>query len=285
MSRTVFVNGEFVPEADARISVFDRGFLFADAVYEVTAVIGGKLVDYAAHQARLRRSLAELDMASPAGDDELLALHRELVRRNGIDLGSVYLQVSRGAADRDFIWPPAETGPGLVLFTQTRASLESPEAERGLRVAVAPDLRWGRRDIKTTQLLYASMAKSQARRDGFDDVWMTENGFVTEGSSNNAYILTQDGTIVTPSLSRSILPGITRSAVLHGAAEAGLAIEERPFTVEEAQGAREAFITSAGAFVTAVVEIDGVRVGDGRPGDLARRLRRVYLDEAMRTAI
>ncbi|WP_062017326.1 D-amino-acid transaminase [Aureimonas sp. AU4] len=285
MSRTVFVNGEFVPEADARISVFDRGFLFADGVYEVTAVIAGKLVDYEAHQARLRRSLAELDLPSPATDDELLALHRELVRRNALDLGSIYLQVTRGAVDRDFVWPAADTRPGLVLFTQPRASLDSPEAERGLRVAVAPDLRWGRRDIKTVQLLYASMAKSQARREGFDDVWMTENGFVTEGSSNNAYILSQEGRIVTPSLSRSILPGITRSAVLRGAAEAGLEIEERPFSVAEAQGAREAFITSAGAFVTPVVEIDGVRVANGRPGDLAQRLRRLYLDEAIRTAI
>lgn len=285
MSRTVWCNGAFVPEEDARISVFDRGFLFADAVYEVTAVIGGKLVDYAAHQARLRRSLAELDLPSPGDDAFLLELHREIVRRNGLGLGHVYLQVTRGAADRDFAWPAAETVPGLVLFTQARASIETRESENGLRVGIAPDLRWGRRDIKTTQLLYASMAKSRARREGLDDVWMVEGGFVTEGSSNNAYILTREGRIVTPSLSRAILPGITRTAVLRGAAEAGVAVEERPFTVEEAQGAREAFVTSAGAFVTGVVEIDGVRVGDGRVGEMSRRLRRAYLDEAVRTAI
>ena len=285
MARLVYCNGAFVEEAEAKVSVFDRGFLFADAVYEVTAVIGGKLVDFAAHLARLRRSLTELDLASPADDDRLLTLHREIVHRNALDLGHVYMQVTRGAADRDFVWPARDTPPTLVLFTQTRATLEPREAETGIRVALAPDLRWGRGDIKTVQLLYASMAKSQAKARGFDDVWMERDGFVTEGSSNNSYILSNDGTIVTPSLGRSILPGITRQAVLRAASEAGIAVEERAFTVAEAQGAREAFITSAGAFVTPVVAIDGVPVADGRPGELSRRLRRIYLDEAIRSAI
>ena len=225
MARVVYCNGGFTDEAGASVSVFDRGFLFADAVYEVTAVIGGRLVDFAAHLARLRRSLAELELPSPGDDAHLLELHRELVRRNDLDLGHVYMQVTRGAADRDFLWPPRDTPATLVLFTQTRATLEPKEAENGIRVALAPDLRWGRGDIKTVQLLYASMAKSQAKARGFDDVWMERDGFVTEGSSNNSYILTADGTIVTTSLGRSILGGITRTSVLRAATEAGVPVE------------------------------------------------------------
>ncbi len=195
MSRTVYVNGAYVPEEDAKISVFDRGFLFADGVYEVTSVIGGKLIDFAGHCARLRRSLAELEMPSPADDDALLAIHRELLERNAVEEGMVYLQVTRGAADRDFAYP-AEPEPSLVMFTQSKGIVESPAAEAGIDVITIPDLRWGRRDIKTVQLLYPSMGKMAAKAAGAADAWMVEDGAVTEGTSNNAYIVT-GGTIVT----------------------------------------------------------------------------------------
>lgn len=284
MSRIVFVNGAYVPEAEARVSVFDRGFLFADGVYEVTSVVGGKLIDFDGHLRRLRRSLDELAMAAPAGDEELLAIHRELVSRNRLDEGGVYLQVTRGVADRDFAFPPADTRPSLVLFTQARPLIHNPLARTGLKVALVPDLRWGRRDIKTVQLLYPSLAKMEARRQGLDDAWMVEDGVVTEGTSNNAYIVTTDGRIVTRGLSNAILHGITRAAILRLAAEAGLAVDERSFSVEEAKNAKEAFITSAGAFVLPVVEIDGVALGDGLPGAITQRLRAIYIEEALQAA-
>lgn len=285
MTRIVYVNGAYRPETEAKVSVFDRGFLFADAVYEVTAVIGGKLIDFPGHCARLRRSLAELGLPSPATNEEILAIHRELVSRNALELGHVYLMVTRGEADRDFVFPKADTPPSFVLFTQRRDAIETREAEHGLKVASVPDLRWGRRDIKTVQLLYPSMAKMEAKRKGKDDAWFVENGTVTEGTSNNAYIVTHDGAIRTRALGHDILHGITRAALLKVAGELGLHVEERPFTIEEAQGAREAFVTSAGAFVTPVVEIDDVAVGDGEPGPIARRLRAAYLDVAIAQAL
>lgn len=283
MSRTVYVNGDYLPEAEARISVFDRGFLFADGVYEVTSVLDGRLVDFPAHLARLHRSLGELEMPVPATDAEIEAIHRELVARNGVTEGMVYLQVTRGAADRDFAYP-AEPAPSLVLFTQARPIEETTAARDGMRVVAVPDIRWGRRDIKTVQLLAPSICKMLAKKAGADDAWMVEDGFVTEGTSNNAHIVTRDGVIVTRELSHAILHGITRAAVLAYAREAQMRIEERPFTVSEAQGAAEAFITSATAFVTPVVEIDGVAIGDGRPGPVARRLRELYLAESRRRA-
>lgn len=285
MSRTVYVNGAFVPEEDATISVFDRGFLFADGVYEVTTVLGGRLIDFAGHMARLRRSLAELAMDAPADEAEILSIHRELVARNGIEEGMVYLQVTRGAADRDFAFPPAGTKPSLVLFTQEKAVSDNPAAQKGLTVVSVPDQRWARRDIKTVQLLYPSLAKMEAKARGADDAWMVENGLVTEGTSNNAWIILADGTIVTRPRSEAILHGITRSAVLRLAEEAGHRFVERPFSIEEAQGAAEAFITSASAFVMPVVRIDGAPVGAGVPGPLSRRLRQIYIEEARRTAI
>ena len=284
MSRIVYVNGDYLPEEEAKISVFDRGFLMADAVYEVTSVLGGKLCDYAGHVARLHRSLDELDMEAAVADEELLGIHREVVRRNDLDEGLVYLQATRGAADRDFVWP-ADAKPGLVLFTQARSLQTSPTAEKGIKVISIADLRWGRRDIKTTQLLYPSFAKMQAKAEGKDDAWMVEDGYVTEGTSNNAYIVTRDGTIVTRNLSNSILHGITRNSVLTLAREAQMKVEERPFTIEEAQGAAEAFITAASTFVCPVVEIDGATLGDGSPGPMARRLREIYIDNAKATAI
>ncbi|TFL20092.1 D-amino-acid transaminase [Jannaschia formosa] len=283
--RIVYVNGDYVPEDQARVSVFDRGFLFADGVYEVTSVLGGKLIDFAGHAARLKRSLGELAMAEPVGEEELLAIHRELVARNGIEDGLVYLQVTRGAADRDFLYPEAGTTPTLVLFTQSKPGLADPaRAAKGLSVISIPDRRWGRRDIKTVQLLYPSMGKMMAKAAGADDAWMVEDGAVTEGTSNNAYIVKGD-TIVTRQLGEEILHGITRAAVLRLAAEAQMKVEERPFTIEEAQGADEAFVTSASAFVMPVVEIDGAPIGGGRPGRVAARLREIYLDESRAKAV
>ncbi|MGF1445430.1 MAG: D-amino-acid transaminase [Pikeienuella sp.] len=284
MSRTVYVNGAYLAEEAAKISIFDRGFLMADAVYEVTAVMEGRLCDYEGHRARLHRSLSELKMRSPVEDDALLEIHRELVRRNALDEGLVYLQVTRGAADRDFAWP-ADAEPGLVLFTQTKALEDSAPVQTGIRVVSVPDLRWGRRDIKTTQLLYPSFAKMMAKEQGADDAWMVQDGFVTEGSSNNAHIVTKDGAIVTRPLSQDILHGITRESVLELAREAQMTVEERPFTVAEAQAAAEAFITAASTFVMPVVEIDAVPIGAGRPGPIAQRLREIYVARAKARSI
>ena len=286
MSRTVYVNGTYLPEAEATVSIFDRGFLMADGVYEVTSVLEGKLIDFAGHCARLARSLSELEMASPCSDADLLAIHRELVARNDVVDGMVYLQVTRGnPGDRDFAYPAADVPPTLVLFTQSKPGLaENPAARSGWRVISIPDHRWGRRDIKTTQLLYPSMGKMMAKKAGVDDAWFVEEGLVNEGTSNNAYIVVGNR-IVTRHLSHDILHGITRAAVLRFAVEAQMEVEERPFTVEEAQSADEAFITSASAFVMPVVEVDGMSIGSGRPGAIVARLREIYLDEMRKSAI
>lgn len=284
--RTVYVNGEYLPEDQATISIFDRGFLMADGVYEVTSVLDGKLIDFAGHIARLNRSLDALEMRNPISDEDLLAVHRELVTRNDITEGLVYLQVTRGApGDRDFAYPPEDTEPTIVLFTQNKPGLaDSPASQKGIKVISIDDIRWGRRDIKTVQLLYPSMGKMMAKKAGCDDAWMVEDGFVTEGTSNNAYIV-KDNKIITRALSNDILHGITRAAVLRFAREAQMVIEERNFTVEEAQDADEAFVTSASAFVMPVVEIDGATLGDGAPGKVAPRLREIYLDEMRKAAI
>ena len=283
MDRIVYVNGEFVPEAEARVSVFDRGFLFADAVYEVTPVLQGRLIENDGHMRRLERSLGELKMASPVPVGEIPALMKALVEKNELYEGIVYLQVSRGAADRDFAFPKDAT-PSLVMFTQEKVLEETNGSRLGIKVVSMPDWRWARRDIKTVQLLAPSLMKQAAKEQGKDDAWMVQDGFVTEGTSNNAFIVTRDGAIVTRQLTTDILHGITRASVLHLAEEAQMRIEERPFTIEEAQNAAEAFMTAASAFVTPVVEIDGVSVGDGRPGPVARRLREIYISAALSAA-
>lgn len=285
--RTVYVNGDYLPENEAKVSIFDRGFLMADGVYEVTSVLGGKLIDFDGHLKRLERSLSELDMDKPEGFGDLLEIHRELVRLNGIEEGMIYLQVTRGApGDRDFAFPdPEVTKPTLVLFTQNKPGLAAnPVAKKGIKVISIEDIRWGRRDIKTVQLLYPSMGKMMAKKAGCDDAWMVEDGAVTEGTSNNAYIV-KGNKIITRQLSHDILHGITRAAVLRFAQEAQMEVEERPFTIAEAQAADEAFITSASTFVMPVVEIDGARIGSGAPGKVAARLREIYLDESMKAAV
>ena len=287
MTRTVYVNGDWLAEAEATVSIFDRGFLMADGVYEVTSVLDGKLLDFPGHVARLQRSLRELEMANPVTEAELLAIHREIVAKNGVTEGMVYLQITRGSAgDRDFLFPdPAAVASTIVMFTQSKLGLaDSPMAKAGMKVISIPDIRWQRRDIKTVQLLYPSMGKMRAKQAGCDDAWFVEDGMVTEGTSNNAYIV-KGGRIITRALSNDILHGITRAAVLRFAEEAQMEVEERSFSIAEALAADEAFITSASAFVMPVVEIDGVKLGDGKPGRVAGRLREIYLEESRKAAV
>jgi D-alanine transaminase len=288
MTRTVYLNGEYLPEGEAKVSIFDRGFLMADGVYEVTSVIGGKLVDFDGHAVRLSRSLRELMFADDViSKVDLLAIHRELIVRNDLVEGMIYLQITRGApADRDFVFPdPKAVKPTIVLFTQNSPKMvNNPTALKGLKVISIADERWGRRDIKTVQLLYPSMGKMMAKAAGADDAWLVEDGFVTEGTSNNAYIV-KDGAIITRELSNDILHGITRAAVLRFAKEAQMTVEERNFTIAEAQNADEAFITSASTFVMPVVNVDGADIGTGAPGPVAARLREIYLEETLKTAV
>ncbi|QDL91159.1 D-amino-acid transaminase [Paroceanicella profunda] len=283
MTRTVWHKGAFMPETEAQVSIFDRGYLFADAIYEVTGVVGGKLVEYEGHAARLQRSLSELGIPCPLTPEELLAVHREIVARNALDEGLIYLQISRGPADRDFVFPAAPE-PTLSLFTQAKRVLENPQAERGISVISLPDLRWARRDIKTVQLLYPSMAKMQAKAAGADDAWLVEDGTVTEASSATAHIVL-GGTLITRPLSTAILHGITRASTLDLARAAGISVVERAFTLREAQLADEAFITSATNFVLPVISVDGRPVGDGTPGPVTRRLREIYIADRLSRAI
>jgi D-alanine transaminase len=280
MSRTVYVNGQFLPEEQGQISIFDRGFLFADGVYEVTAVIHGRLIDYEPHIERLERSLSEIRMAWPCSKTELRAVHEELIRRNALDQGWVYMQVTRGAADRDFKFPKSSIST-LIAFTQTKNLIDNPDATTGVRVVTVPDLRWTRRDIKSVMLLAPVLGKQQAYEHGGFEGWMVEDGFVTEGTSSTAYIV-RDGTIITRPLSTSILAGVTRRSLFRMASERQVVIEERPFTPAEAYAADEAFLTSATNFVLPIIEIDGHRIGGGQPGPVVRKLRSIYLEEALR---
>ena len=252
----------------------------------MTSVLGGKILDFDGHAVRLERSLNELGMRNPIEKADLLAVHRELVRANDISDGMIYLQITRGnPGDRDFAYPSDDTEPTIVLFTQSKPGLaDSPAAKTGIKIISIEDQRWGRRDIKTVQLLYPSMGKMMAKGAGCDDAWMVEDGHVTEGTSNNAYIV-KDDKIITRHLGNEILHGITRKAVLAFAREAQMKVEERAFTLEEAKNADEAFITSASTFVMPVVEIDGEAVGTGTPGTVAARLREIYLTESRKAAI
>lgn len=279
MNRIVFLNGVFMPAEEARLPIMDRGFLFADGIYEVSAVLQGGLVDNASHLARLDRSLAAIGIANPYGPPQWTGLQRELVRRNDLVEGVVYLQVTRGVAERDFHYP-ATLAPTTVMFTQPKRITTSPLAATGARVVTVPDLRWQRRDIKSIALLAQVLAKRQAAEAGADEAFMVEDGVITEGASSTAFIITRAGTIVTRPLSSAILSGITRQAVLRLAQEHGLALEERAFSVEEACRAAEVFFTSASSFVTPVIALDGHPIGEGRPGHLAVSLRGLYLNLA-----
>ncbi|MEH0833088.1 D-amino-acid transaminase [Pectobacterium cacticida] len=279
MSRTVYLNGEYLSEDAANISIFDRGFLFADAVYEVTAVVNSKLVDFAGHYARLARSCRELGLTLPQTENELRDIHQRLLEVNALTEGGIYLQLTRGnSGDRDFHYPSPGTPPTLVLFTQARPVVNHPAASKGIRIVTCPDIRWQRRDIKTVQLLAPCMAKAWAEANGADDAFLVEDGFITEGSACNCYIVLADNTIVTRPLSNSILHGITRKALLRLGEEHGVTFEERLFTPEEARQASEVFISSATTFVWPVINVDGQQIGDGHPGPITQRLRKIYLD-------
>jgi len=278
--RIVYLNGAFLPFEEARVPIMDRGFLFADGIYEVSAIINGKLVDNAAHLARLDRSLGEIGIRNPHDAAGWEKLQTELVARNGVREGLVYMQVTRGVAERDFAFPKAGTEPTVVMFTQAKTVLANPLAESGARVITVEDLRWKRRDIKSVALLAQVLAKQQAAEAGVAEAWMVEDGAVTEGSSSTAFIVSRERVLVTRPLSTALLPGITRASVLKLAAEADLRVEERLIPVAEAYEAQEAFYTSASAFVMPVIEIDGRSIGGGRPGPLTRRLRELYVEAA-----
>jgi len=284
LDRIAYVNGSFLPIADAKVSILDRGFLFADGIYEVAAVLEGKLIDNASHLARLQRSVGEISLALPETTEKIQEIQKELVARNNLVEGLVYLEVTRGAdKDRDFAFPKG-VKPTLVMFTSVK-NLNGPGAGAGVKVVTVPDIRWPRRDIKSVALLAQVLAKQAAAEAGAGEVWMIEDGMVTEGGSSSAFILTHDDVLVTRHNSPAILPGCTRKAVVALAEERQLRVEERPFTVAEAVAAKEVFITSATAFVQGVVSIDGKTVGDGRPGLMTGRLRNLYIEFARASAV
>ena len=283
MSRIVYVNGSFVPYEDAKIPIMDRGFLFADGIYEVSAVMGGKLVDNEAHLARLDRSLGEIRIKNPYATEKWIELQRELIQRNAVSEGLVYIEVTRGVAERDFAFPK-DVEPTVVMFTQEKNMTSAPAAETGVAVITVPDLRWKRRDIKSVALLAQVLAKQAAAEAGVAEAWMVEDGKVTEGGSSTSFIVTKDGTIVTRELSHSLLPGITRKTLIRLAEETQIKVEERAFSVEEAQEAQEAFLTSATSLVMPIVKIDDKPVGSGKVGPIAKRMREIYIDMAKSTA-
>ncbi|HEY5409315.1 MAG TPA: D-amino-acid transaminase [Caulobacteraceae bacterium] len=282
MGRVAYVNGRFVPHADACVHIEDRGYQLADGVYEVWAVFGGKLADAEDHFARLERSLGELRIPMPMSRGALALVLREAVRRNRAGDGLVYLQVTRGVAPRDHAFPARPVRPSVVI-TAKSVDLAAAEARaaKGIGVATTPETRWARCDIKTIALLPNVLAKQAAREKGAGEAWFVDElGLVTEGASSNAWIVDRDGMLRTRDLHANILRGVTRKSLLEIIAREGLAVAERPFSVEEAKQAREAFITGAGSLVTPVVSIDGVPIGDGAPGPVARRLRASYVSDA-----
>lgn len=284
MDPIAYVNGSFVPLSEARVSILDRGFLFADGIYEVSAVLDGKLVDNASHLARLKRSVGEISLQLPDPIERIEEIQKELIEKNGLDQGMVYIEVTRGAGrGRDFPFPK-DVEPTLIMFTVVKDIVNAPAVRTGIEVITVPDIRWARRDIKSVALLAQVLAKQAAAEAGAGEAWMIEEGMVTEGGSSSAFILTQDDVVVTRQNGREILPGCTRKAVVKLAEEHQLRVEERPFSVSEALAAKEAFITSASVFVQSVIAIDGKKVADGRPGPMARRLREIYVDFARATA-
>lgn len=275
--RTCWLNGAFLPEDQAHVSIFDRGVLFGDGVYEVAAVVNGRLLDADRHLTRLERSQRELQLPAPRSRAEWLPIMQELATVNGIDEGLVYLQVTRGAAERDFAFPTAPT-PTAFAFARPKRLTDDPNAS-GIRVHVVPDLRWQRCDIKSVAMLAQVLAKQAARQVGAFEAMMHEDGLVTEGGSSNLWIV-RDGVAYTRPLSHDILAGITRDVVLELAREAGIPVQERAFTVEQACAADECFLSSATSFVLPITRIDDATVGSGAPGPVTQRLREGYVARA-----
>ena len=287
MSRIAYVNGRYVPKADAFVHIEDRGYQFADAVYEVWALFEGRLADPAGHFERLERSLSELRIPMPMTPAALTVVLKQTVRRNHIREGLVYLQVSRGVATRDHAFPTHDVAPAVVI-TVSRVDREASEARarQGVSVVTTPENRWGRCDIKTVGLLPNALAKQKAREAGAVEAWYVDDlGLVTEGASSNAWIVDGDGTLRTRDTNANILRGVTRLSLLEVARQAGLKVEERPFTPQEALDAREAFITGAGTLVLPVIAVDGKPVGSGTPGPVAARLRALYIERAKATSV
>ena len=282
--RQVYINGEFKKEDEAKVSIFDRGLLFSDSVYEVTSVINSKLIDFKYHVERLDHSMNELKFKTLIDHDEILAFHRKLIDLNNLKEGMIYTQVTRGVVDRSFDMPKQAIKPTVLAFTQEKKILESDAAKNGIKVMTLEDMRWKRNDIKTTQLLYASMAKSEATAKGFDDAWMLRQGYITEGSSNNVWII-RSKNIMTRQSDNLILSGITRAEVLECAKKLNYEVITKNFTKVDAESADEAFMTSATGLITPVVKINSSQIGDGKPGNFTKSLRAEYIKRALEIAI
>ena len=282
--RQVYINGEFKKEDEAKVSIFDRGLLFSDSVYEVTSVINSKLIDFKHHVERLDRSMNELKFKTLIDHDEILAFHRKLIDLNNLKEGMIYTQVTRGVVDRSFDMPKQAIKPTVLAFTQEKKILESDSAKNGIKVMTLEDMRWKRNDIKTTQLLYASMAKSEATAKGFDDAWMLRQGYVTEGSSNNVWII-RSKNIMTRQSDNLILSGITRAVVLECAKKLDYEVITKNFTKVDAESADEAFMTSATGLITPVVKINSSQIGEGKPGNFTKSLRAELIKRALEIAI
>jgi D-alanine transaminase len=286
MPRIAYVNGRYLPHGEAAVHIEDRGFQFADAVYEYFSVFDGRLADAPGHIARLWRSLDELRIARPMSEAALRIVLRETVRHNRIRQGAVYVQVTRGVAPRDHAFPDPAPPPSLIITAKTvDFAAGEAKAEAGVKVLTQPDVRWGRCDIKTVGLLPNVLAKQAARETGAYEAWLVDElGFVTEGTSTNAWIVDEAGVLRTRDTNANILRGVTRLGLIDLAKQAGLPVDQRPFTVEEAKRAKEAFVSAASTFVMPVIAIDGAKIGDGRPGPVAKRLRALYLNNARITA-
>jgi len=280
MSRIVYLNGKYYKESEAKISIFDRGLLFADSVYEVTAVIDNKLIDFPAHIERLENSLNELEIKNIFSYDLLLKMHKDLVNKNKFSNkeGLIYMQVSRGTIERDFLIKDKDVTPNIFAFTQEKKLTDVNYKTNGLEIITRNDLRWQRKDIKTTQLLFATLIKTEAHKLGADDAWLIDgDGFVNEGTSNNAYIIDKNNNIITRNLSNKLLPGITRKTIIEVAKKLKLSIEERPFTVKEALESNEAFISSASTLIAPITKIDKNIIGQGQMGPITEILRETYI--------
>ena len=272
------MNGEFFSKKEASISVFDRGFLFSDAVYEVSAVIGGKLVDWQEHFARLIRSLDHLNLVNNFQEKDFYQIQKKLIKENQLKEGLCYVQVTRGVAERDFSFAKKSLSPTVVIFTQEKLILNNPTSKLGIKIITVPDDRWLRRDIKTTQLLAQSLAKTHAVQKGVDDSLLVQGGFINEGSSSNAFII-KDERIITPSLSNDILGGITRSSVIKFCQINNIEIKEQKINIDDLMEAQEVFLTSSTGFVLPVIEIDGIHVGNGLVGDMVKEIQQIYLEQ------
>ncbi|MEQ4987002.1 D-amino-acid transaminase [Proteus vulgaris] len=283
MSDVVYLNNQFVPKEQAKISVFDRGFLFADAVYEVTAVIDSQLIDFDEHFQRLQRSCKELGLSLPITKLQLIDIHQKLIESNHLHEGLIYLQITRGTdSSRFFDFPSSSISPTIVAFVQHSTVINHPNAKKGISVVSVDDIRWQRCDIKTVALLAACLAKHYAHQQGADDAILIKNGYITEGSSSNFFIINHDNEIITRPLSQDILPGITRQAIIQLAQEEELKVIERLFTLDEAKKAKEAFISSATTLIWPVISIDNEEINQGEVGHLSQRLREIYLDKALK---